>query len=83
LRLTSRSCHHYLRHLAPGQFGEFTDGVRRRHHSGPLALVRLLPARRIPSARKPILLKVPLSVHEEMVHAYELRGEATHDHEHV
>ena len=28
-------------------------------------------------------LKVPLSVHEEMVHARELRGEAAHDREHV
>ncbi len=30
-----------------------------------------------------MLLKVPLGVHEEMVHAHELRGEAAHDHEHV
>ena len=49
----------------------------------PLAHVRILLARRILSARKSMLLKVPLSVHEEMVHAHELRGEAAHDHEHV
>jgi hypothetical protein len=30
-----------------------------------------------------MLVKVPLSVHEEMVHAHELRGEAAHDYEHV
>ncbi len=30
-----------------------------------------------------MLLKVPLSVREEMVHTHELRGEAAHDHEHV
>ena len=75
--------HHYLRHLAPDQFGDFTDGVMRKHHSDPLALVQLLLAHRILSARKSMLLKVPLSVHEEMVHARELRGEAFHDHEHV
>jgi hypothetical protein len=59
--------HHYLRHLAPDQFGDFTDGVMRKHHSDPLALVRLLLVHRILSARKYMLLKVPLSVHEEMV----------------
>jgi len=65
--------HHYLRHLAPDQLGDFTDGVMRKHHSDPVAHVQPLP----------MLLKVPLSVHEEMVHAHELRGEAAHDHEHV
>jgi len=75
--------HHYLRHLAPDQFGDFTDGVMRKHHSDPLALVQLLLVHRILSARKSMLLKVPLSVHEEIVHAHELRGEAAHDHEHV
>ena len=49
----------------------------------PLAHVRILLVHRILSARKSMLLKVPLSVHEEMVHAHELRGEAAHDHEHV
>jgi phosphoribulokinase len=75
--------HHHLRHLAPDQFGDFTDGVMRKHHSDPLALVQLLLVHRILSARKSMLLKVPLSVHEEMTHAQELRGEAAHDHEHV
>ena len=75
--------HQHLRHLSPQQFGDFTDGVLRKHHSDPLALVQLLLVHRILSARKSMLLKVPLSVHEEMVHAYELRGEAAHDHEHV
>jgi phosphoribulokinase len=75
--------HHHLRHLAPDQFGDFTDGVMRKHHSDPLALVQLLLVHRILSARKSMLLKVPLSVHEEMTHAQEPRGEAFHDHEHV
>lgn len=52
-------------------------------HSDPLALVQFLLAYRMLSARKSMLLQVPLSVHEEMVHAQELRGEAAHDHEHV
>ena len=49
----------------------------------PLAHVQLLLVHQILSARKSMLLKVPLGVHEEMVHAHELRGEAAHDHEHV
>jgi phosphoribulokinase len=75
--------HQHLRHLAPDQFGDFTDGVMRKHHSDPLALVQLLLIHRILSARRSMLLKVPLSVHEEMIHAQDLRGEAFHDHEHV
>jgi phosphoribulokinase len=75
--------HQHLRHLSPEQFGDFTDGVLRKHHSDPLALVQLLLVHRILSARKYMLLKVPLSVHEEMIHAQQLRGEAAHDHEHV
>ena len=75
--------HQHLRHLAPDQFGEFTDGVLRTHHSDPLALVQLLLVHRILSARRSMLLKVPLSVHEEMVHDQEPRGEAVRDHEHV
>ena len=75
--------HHHLRHLSPDQFGDFTDGVMRKHHSDPLALVQLLLVHRILSARKSMLLKVPLSVHDEMIHAQELQGEAVHDHEHV
>jgi phosphoribulokinase len=75
--------HQHLRHLAPDQFGEFTDGVMRTHHSDPLALVQLLLVHRILSAQKSMLLKVPLSVHEEMIHAQRLRGEAVHDHIHV
>jgi len=55
----------------------------RKHHSDPLALVQLLLVHRILSARKSLLLTVPLSVHEEMVHAQEPQGEAAHDHEHV
>ena len=75
--------HQHLRHLAPDQFGEFTDGVLRTHHSDPLALVQLLLVHRILSARKSMLLKVPLSVHDEMIHARELRGETGYDHTHV
>jgi phosphoribulokinase len=75
--------HQHLRHLSPDQFGDFTDAAMRTHHSDPLALVQLLLVHRILSARKSMLLKVPLSVHEEMIHAQELRGEAVHDHEHV
>ncbi len=75
--------HQHLRHLSPDQFGDFTDGVMRKHHSDPLALVQLLLVHRILSAKKSMLLKVPLSVHEEMIHARELRGEAAHDHLHV
>ena len=77
------SSHQHLRHLAPDQFGDFTDGVLRRHHSDPLALVQLLLVHRILSARRSMLLKVPLSVHEEMIHAQELRGETGHAHQHV
>jgi phosphoribulokinase len=75
--------HQHLRHLPPDQFGEFTDGVMHKHHSDPLALVQLLLVHRILSARRSMLLKVPLSVHEEMIHARELQGETGHDHEHV
>lgn len=75
--------HRHLRHLAPDQFGEFTDGVMRTHHSDPLALVQLLLVHRILSAQRSMLLKVPLSVHEEMIHARQLSGEAVHDHTHV
>ena len=39
----------------------------RKHHSDPLALAQLLLVHRILSARKSLLLKVPLSVHEEMI----------------
>jgi hypothetical protein len=42
--------HQHSRHLAPDQFGEFTDGVLRTHHSDPLALVQLLLVHRILSA---------------------------------
>jgi hypothetical protein len=55
----------------------------RKHRSDPLALVQLLLVHRILSARKSLLLTVPLSVHEEMVHAQEPQEEAAHDHEHV
>jgi phosphoribulokinase len=75
--------HQHLRHLGPDQFGEFTDGVLRTHHSDPLALVQLLLVHRILSAKRSMLLKVPLSFHEEMIHAQELRGEAVHEHIHV
>ena len=76
--------HQHLRHLAPDQFGEFTDGVMHTHHSDPLALVQLLLVHRILSAQKSMLLKVPLSVHEEMIHAQQLPGQAVvHHHIHV
>ena len=74
--------HQHLRHLAPDQFGDYTDGVMRTHHSDPLALTQLLLVHRILSARRSMLLKVPLSVHEQMSHAQE-QGESAHDHEHV
>jgi len=57
--------------------------VLRKHHSDPLALVQLLLVHRILSARRSMLLKVPLSVHEEMIHAHDVQGDAAHDHEHV
>lgn len=49
----------------------------RKHHSDPLALVR-----RILSARKS-MLKVPLSIHEEIARPQEPRGEAAYDHQRV
>ena len=55
----------------------------RKHHSDPLALVQLLLVHRMLSARTSMLLTVPLSIHEQMVHAQDLPGEAAHDHEHV
>jgi len=75
--------HRHLRHLAPDQFGEFTDGVLRTHHSDPLALVQLLLVHRILSAQKSMLLKVRLNVHAQMIHAQRRRGEAVHDYTHV
>ena len=75
--------HQHLRHLAPDQFGDFTDGVMRKHHSDPLALVQLLLVHRILSAQKSMLLKVPLSVHATMIHEHQLQGDGVHDHEHV
>ena len=75
--------HQNLGHLGRVQFGEFTDGVLRTHHSDPLALVQLLLVHRILSARRSMLLKVPLSFHEEMIHARGLGGEAAHEHIHV
>jgi phosphoribulokinase len=74
--------HQHLRHLAPDQFGDFTDGVMRKHHSDPLALVQLLLVHRILSAEKSMLLKVPLSLHESMIHEHE-EEETAHEHEHV
>ncbi len=74
--------HQHLRHLAPDQFGDFTDGIMRKHHSDPLALTQLLLAHRILSAKKSMLLKVPLSVHESIVHE-QGEEEVVHDHEHV
>jgi len=74
--------HQHLRHLAPDQFGDFTDGIMRKHHSDPLALVQLLLVHRILSAQQSMLLKVPLSVHESLMHDHELQEEAFHGHEH-
>ncbi|HYM50862.1 MAG TPA: phosphoribulokinase [Candidatus Limnocylindrales bacterium] len=75
--------HQHLRHLAPDQFGDFQDGVMHTHHSDPLALVQLLLVHRILSAKKSVLLKVPLSLHESMIHAHQQEEEIAHDHEHV
>ena len=74
--------HQHLRHLAPKQLGVFTDGVLRQHHSDPLALTQLLLVHRILSAKKSMLLKVPLSVHESLIHHEEVE-EIAHEHEHV
>ena len=74
--------HQHLRHLAPDQLGAFTDGVLRSHHSDPLALTQLLLVHRILSAKKSLLLKVPLSVHELLIHEEEF-VELAHEHEHV
>jgi len=76
------SRHQHMRHLAPDQLGAFTDGVLRSHHSDPLALTQLLLVHRILSARKSLLLKVPLSVHESLIHQEEV-SEVAHDHEHI
>jgi phosphoribulokinase len=73
--------HQHMRHLAPDQLGSFTDGVR-SHHSDPLALTQLLLVHRILSARKSLLLKIPLSVHESLIHREEV-SELAHEHEHV
>ncbi len=74
--------HQHLRHLAPEQFGDFSDGVMHQHHSDPLALTQLLLVHRILSAKKSMLLKVPLSAHESMAHDHAAE-EIAHDHEHV
>jgi len=76
------SRHQHMRHLAPDQLGAFTDGMLRSHHSDPLALTQLLLVHRILSARKSLLLKVPLSVHESLIHQEEV-SELAHEHEHV
>jgi len=74
--------HQHMRHLAPDQLGAFTDGFLRSHHSDPLALTQLLLVHRILSARKSLLLKVPLSLHESLIHREEV-AELAHEHEHV
>ena len=76
------SRHKHMRRLAPDQLGAFTDGVLRSHHSDPLALTQLLLVHRILSARKSLLLKVPLSLHESLIHQEEV-SEVAHDHEHI
>jgi Uridine kinase len=74
--------HQHLRHLAPEQFGDFTDGALRMQHSDPLALTQLLLVHRILSAKKSMLLRVDLGAHESSDHDHEFGGFA-HDHEHV
>jgi phosphoribulokinase len=74
--------HQRMRHLAPDQLGSFMDGVLRSHHSDPLALTQLLLVHRILSARKSLLLKVPVSVHESLIHREDVT-ELAHEHEHV
>lgn len=76
------SRHQHMRHVAPNQLGVFTDGVLREHHSDPLALTQLLLVHRILSAKKSMLLKVPVSVHESLIHQEEVE-EIAHEHEHV
>jgi phosphoribulokinase len=74
--------HQHLRHLGPDEFGDFTDGAMRKHHSDPLALIQLLMVHRILSAKKSMLLRVPLSVHESIIHDHQ-EEDVAHDHEHV
>lgn len=78
--------HRHLRHLAPDQFGTFTDGALREHHSDPLALTQLLLVHRILSAQKSMLLKVPLHFHQSLVHDHgadpTLDQGPDHGHEH-
>jgi hypothetical protein len=62
--------HRHLRHLAPEQFGTFTDAVLREHHSDPLGLTQLLLVHRILSAQKWMLLRVPLHLHQTLVHEH-------------
>ncbi len=76
-----RHCFRWLPGPQPG--GEFTDGVMRKHHQRSAGVRPALAGPPNPQRRKSLLLTVPLSVHEEMIHAQELRGEAAHDHEHV
>jgi phosphoribulokinase len=71
--------HQQMRHMAPDQLGAFTDGVLGSHHSDPLALTQLLLVHRILSARKSLLLKVPLSVHQSLIHQKEVT-ELSHEH---
>ncbi len=75
--------HRHLRHLAPEQFGTFTDAVLSEHHSDPLGLTQLLLVHRILSAQKWMLLKVPLDLHEALVHDHdpdEMAGETGRRH---
>ena len=78
--------HRHLRHLAPEQFGTFTDGALREHHSDPLALTQLLLVHRILSAQKSMLLKVPLQFHQSLAHDHgadaSLDPRPEHGHEH-
>lgn len=77
--------HRHLRHLAPEQFGTFTDERLRPHHSDPLALIQLLLVHRILSAQKWMILKVPVQSHAALVHEHgaALVGEHEgHGHEH-
>lgn len=59
--------HRYLRHLAPDQFGTFTDQRLRERHSDPLALTQLLLVHRILAAQRWMLLRVPVRVHDQLV----------------
>lgn len=74
--------HQHLRHLGPAEFGDFTDGALRRHHSDPLAITQLLLVHRILSARKSTVVRVIASANGSDEHDHDL-ATVPDDHEDV